>query len=103
NRSIMKVSSVDGSVGGPGPADGPNLNLDGSTGFDRQYDYAVEDWPCVDFAGERRAQHAFSAGGGTRIWRLIALTKPNRLRSMCTGLYPDGWTGANDGAYFRFE
>ena len=34
--------------------------------------------------------------------RLIRLTKPNRLRAQCTGLYPDGWTGASDSTYFRF-
>jgi hypothetical protein len=103
NRSIVTVSSLDGSVAGPGPSGGPNLAADGRLAWNRQYDYAVQDWPCVDFVGKRLAVHAYSAGGGTRIWHLIGLTKPNRLRSMCTGLYPDGWTGANDGAYFRFS
>jgi hypothetical protein len=102
NRSIGRVSSIDGSVGGPGPAGGPNFTADGSLAWDRQFDYAVEDWPCVDFAGALRDRHAYTAGGGTRMWRLIALTTPNRMRSMCTGLYADGWSGANDAAYFRF-
>jgi len=102
NRSIVTVSSLDGSVTGPGPSGGPNLTVDGKLAWDRQYDFAVEDWPCVDFAGARRAAHDYSAGGGTRTWRLIALTRPNRVRSMCTGLYSDGWTGPTDAAYFRF-
>jgi hypothetical protein len=102
NRSIVTVSSLDGSVGGPGPSGGPNLTADGTLAWPRQYDFAVEDWPCVDFTGTRLADHHYSAGGGTRTWRLIGLTKPNRLRSMCTGLYADGWTGPTDGAYFRF-
>jgi hypothetical protein len=102
NRSIATVSSIDGSVGGPGPAGGPNLTADGRLASDQQFEYAVEDWPCVDFAGAPRTAHPYSAGGTTRIWRLIALTRPNRLRSMCTGLYADGWSGANDAAYFRF-
>jgi hypothetical protein len=102
NRSIVTVSSLDGSVGGPGPAGGPNLAADGRLLWGRQYPYAVEDWPCVDFVGTRRAEHAYSAGGAARTWRLLELARPNRLRSMCTGLYADGWTGANDAAYFRF-
>ncbi len=102
NRSIVTVSSLDGSVGGPGPAGGPNLAADGALLWGRQYPFAVEDWPCVDFAGARRAEHAYSAGGTTRTWRLLELARPNRVRSMCTGLYADGWTGAADGAYFRF-
>jgi hypothetical protein len=102
NRSITTVSSIDGSVVGPGPAGGPNLTADGKLAWDQQFAYAVEDWPCVDFAGALRTEHPYSAGGTTRIWRLISLTTPNRLRSMCTGLYADGWSGANDAAYFRF-
>jgi hypothetical protein len=102
NRSIVRVSSVDGSVKGPGPAGGPNLTLDGTITGETQYGYGVEDWPCVDLAGTRLTAHDYSAGGGTRAWRLVALDAPNRLRSMCTGLYADGWTGPSDGAYYRF-
>jgi uncharacterized membrane protein len=102
NRSIVTVSSLDGSVEGPGPAGGPNLTTDGRLVWGRQYPYAVEDWPCVDFVGTRRDEHPYSAGGTARTWRLLELAQPNRLRSMCTGLYADGWTGANDAAYFRF-
>ena len=102
NRSIVRVSSVDGSVKGPGPSGGPNLSLDGTITGEPQYSYGVEDWPCVDLAGTRVTSHDYSAGGGTRAWRLVALDTPNRVLSMCTGLYADGWTGASDGAYFRF-
>jgi hypothetical protein len=102
NRSITTVSSLDGTVQGPGPAGGPNLAADGRLLWGTQYAYAVEDWPCVDFAGGVADTHGYSAGGSTRTWRLIALAHPNRLRSTCTGLYPDGWTGASDAAYFRF-
>jgi hypothetical protein len=102
NRSIVTVSSLDGSVGGPGPSGGPNMAANGTLTWGRQYEYAVEDWPCVDFAGRQRAEHGYSAGGTTRTWRLLELTKPNRLISMCTGLSADGWTGPNDAAYFRF-
>jgi hypothetical protein len=102
NRSIVRVSSIDGSVHGPGPAGGPNLTLDGTITAEPQYEFAVEDWPCVDLAGTRLTAHDYSAGGGTRAWRLVQLTQPNRVQSMCTGLYADGWTGPTDGAYFRF-
>ena len=44
------------------------------------YDYAVEDWPCVDFAGTLRGRALLHGGRQpTRTWRLIELTKPNRL------------------------
>jgi hypothetical protein len=102
NRSIVTVSSLDGSVNGPGPSGGPNITDAGALAWDRQYDFAVEDWPCVDLVGRLRDVHDYSAGGTTRTWRLIELAHPNRVRSMCTGIYADGWTGANDAAYFRF-
>jgi hypothetical protein len=110
NRSITGVSSLDGSVKGPGPAGAPNVTDRGqlywtSTPSDpgKLFDYAVEDWPCIDFAGTFTASH-FYRGGATqpRQWRLIRLTKPNRLRAMCAGIYGDGWSGEQDSTYFRF-
>ncbi len=110
NRSIVSVSSIDASLGGPGPAGAPNITPTGKLYWTtdpavigREYDYAVEDWPCVDFAGTFRKRH-FYRGGADRPaeWRLIQLTKPNRLRAECTGIYPDGWTGPNDSSYVRF-
>jgi hypothetical protein len=110
NRSIVAVSSLDGTVDGPGPAGGPNLTADGTmywTGDPAnpgaQYDYAVEDPPCIDLAGSVAGSHLHRAGGQLRRWLLVRLTHPNRLRAMCTGIYPDGWTGATDSAYFRFS
>jgi hypothetical protein len=110
NRSIHRVSSLDGSVDGPGPAAGPNLTRDGTlfwgdspTDLGQQFDYAVEDRPCIDLAGTLVKIHDYRAGGRVRAWRLVRLTHPNRLRSECTGIYADGWTGATDSAYFRFS
>jgi hypothetical protein len=110
NRSIATVGSLDGSVGGPGPAGAPNLTANGElywTGDPanpgRQYAYAVEDWPCVDLAGTYRGVHYYRAGGGTKAWRIVQLTHPNRLRAECVGIYPDGWSGASDSQYFRFS
>jgi hypothetical protein len=110
NRSIVTVGSLDGSVDGPGPSGSPNLAADGTIYWTadpanpgRQYAYAVEDWPCVDFAGTYRGRHFFRAGGGTKAWHLIQLTHPNRLRAECVGIYPDGWSGAADSRYFRFS
>jgi hypothetical protein len=103
NRSVTGVSSLDGTVKGPGPSGGPNLTAAGVLDWPQQYDYAVEDWPCIDFAGTYRQAHFYKAGGGYRTWHLVQLTRPNRLRAMCTGIYPDGWSGISDSTYFRFE
>ena len=60
NRSIARVSSLDGSVLGPGPSGGPNILRNGALywtnapgGLPIQYAYAVEDLPCIDLAGAR--------------------------------------------------
>jgi hypothetical protein len=116
NRSIVRVSSLDGSVLGPGPSDGPDIKAGGLVllGSTTGYDYAVEDtcpsvlptetaWPCVDFAGVPVGSHTYAAGGRTRLWHLVRLTHPNRLRAEATGISPDGWTGPSDSAYFRFS
>jgi hypothetical protein len=59
--------------------------------------------PCVDFAGTFRKSHFYRGGANALAqWRLIQLTKPNRLRAECTGIYPDGWSGAADSSYLRF-
>ncbi len=111
NRSIVTVDSLDGTLGGPGPSGAPNVALDGRIyttaspdAPGRVYDYAVEDWPCVDFAGTLARRHFYNGGSATpKEWRLIRLTKPNRLRAECSGIYPDGWSGPNDSTYFRFD
>ena len=110
NRSIVTVNSLDGTIQGPGPSGTPNTTADGRVYWSidpthpgRVYDYAVEDWPCVDFAGPVAAVHLYNGGSATlKEWRLIKLTKPNRLRAQCSGLYADGWSGPNDSTYFRF-
>ena len=110
NRSITRVSSLDGSVLGPGPSGGPNILRNGALywtnhplGLGIQYHYAVEDLPCIDMAGTPVKQHKFRAGGRLQTWQLVALTRPNRLRSTCTGIYADGWSGPNDSFYYRFS
>jgi hypothetical protein len=111
NRSIVTVSSLDATLGGPGPSGAPNIATDGKVYWTvnpndpgRVYDYAVEDWPCVDFAGTVASRHFYNGGSATlKEWRLIRLTKPNRLRAECSGIYADGWSGPNDSTYFRFS
>jgi hypothetical protein len=111
NRSIVTVNSLDSSLVGPGPSGTPNIAADGRIYWSltpddpgRVYDYAVEDWPCVDLAGTVAATHGYQGPSQTalREWKLIQLTKPNRLRAACSGLYPDGWSGADDSTYFHF-
>ncbi|HEY4413190.1 MAG TPA: hypothetical protein VGN06_09355 [Gaiellaceae bacterium] len=110
NRSITRVSSLDGSVLGPGPSGGPNILRDGALYWTNapgslpiQYTYAVEDLPCIDMAGAIVKTHPYQAGGGPQTWALVRLARPNRLRSTCTGIYPDGWTNGGDSSYYRFS
>lgn len=110
NRSIISATSLDGTIGGPGPAGAPNVEANGTlywnvatTDLARQYDYAVEAEPCVDFAGTRVGSHTYRAADHTRVWSLVQLTHPNRLLAECTGISPDGWTGPLDSAYYRFS
>jgi hypothetical protein len=111
NRSVVTVDSLDGSIQGPGPTGAPNITADGRLYWTvnpespgRIYDYAVEDWPCVDLAGTVASTHGYQGPSQTvlKSWRLIQLTKPNRLIASCSGIYADGWTGAGDSAYFHF-
>jgi hypothetical protein len=110
NRSIVSATSLDGTIGGPGPAGAPNVAADGTLYWNvdpadlgRQYDYAVETRPCVDFAGTGVGSHNYLAAGRTKTWSLVQLTHPNRLLAECTGISPDGWTGPLDSAYYRFS
>lgn len=110
NRSIERVSSLDGSVLGPGFSGSPNILRNGALywqdapeGLKIQYDYGVEDLPCIDLAGKRVKTHPYRAGGRIKTWALVQLAKPNRLRSTCTGIYADGWTGASDSYFYRFS
>jgi hypothetical protein len=112
NHSIDYVGSLDGTIDGPGPTGAPNIAPGGKTYWTgdpskpgREYEYAVEEWPCVDFAGALVRRHSYRAGGkvGGGRWRLIKLAIPNRFRSMCVGISPDGWTGPLDSGYYRFS
>jgi hypothetical protein len=112
NRSIAGVSSLDSTIGGPGPAGAPNITARGQLYWtlepnepvpgNRVYDYAVEEWPCIDFTGPVVATHDYQSGALTREWRLVKLTQPSRLRAACTGIYADGWSTDKDSSYFRF-
>jgi hypothetical protein len=110
NRSITRVSSLDGTLGGPGFAGGPNFTRTGvlyqgdsvAVGAWRDA-YAVEDLPCIQLAGTPVGTHPYRAGGLVLHWRLVRLTSPDRMLSDCTGIYPDGWSSANDSFYYRFS
>jgi hypothetical protein len=106
NRSITRVSSLDGTVPGPGPATGPNVAANGVVTWgvpSAEYDYAVEDRPCVQFVGTVAGTHAYRAGGEIKHWWLVRLAHPNRLESLCIGISPDGWSSIGDSSYFRFS
>jgi hypothetical protein len=110
NRSITRVSSTDGTITGPGYAGGPNFTRNGvlyqgddiSAGTWRDA-YAVEDFPCIQLAGKTVGTHPYRAGGTVLHWRLVQLSPPDRMLSDCSGIYPDGWTGATDSLYYRFS
>jgi hypothetical protein len=112
NRSISGVSSLDSTIGGPGPAGAPNITANGRVYWtrnpsdpvpaNRAYRYAVEEWPCIDFAGTQVARHDYASGALQKQWRLVRLTDPSRLRGACTGIYADGWSTDKDSTYFRF-
>ena len=110
NRSIVRVSSLDGTLGGPGPAGGPNFTASGElyNGDDIQagawrYAYGVEDAPCIDLAGKTVGRHPYRAGGLILHWKLVQLDQPNRMLDDCTGIYPDGWSSSADSFYYRYS
>src|SRR5206468_3168254 len=91
NRSIATVSSLDATLGGPGPSGAPNITPGGQLYWTVDpsapgtlYDYGVEDVPCVDFAGKTVATHHYNVGTQQKEWRLVQLTRPNYLRSECS-------------------
>jgi hypothetical protein len=110
NRSLARISSLDGSVLGPGFSGSPNILRDGALYWTNapgtlpiQYAYAVEDLPCIDMAGATVKTHQYRAGGGPQTWALLRLARPNRLQSTCTDIYPDGWTNGTASFYYRFS
>lgn len=105
NRSITTVSSLDGTIAGPGPSGAPNITPRGKLYWTlspsdpgKVFDYGVADGPCINFAGTPVETHPYRGG----VWRLVKLTKPNRLLETCQGIYADGWSGQNDSTYFRY-
>ncbi|MGE5691111.1 MAG: hypothetical protein ACM33B_11215 [Pseudomonadota bacterium] len=93
NRSIEKVWSVDGTAPGPGPIVTPDLaSADGRLFPDPHLQYVVAD-PGIDVVGRLVAR------GGS--WRLFRVAPPLRLRNSTTGLFVDGWMGAESG-YSQF-
>ena len=110
NRSITRVSSLDGTLGGPGFAGGPNFTRAGVlyqgddvvAGTWRDA-YAVEDLPCIHLAGTPVGTHPYRAGGLVLNWRLVRLSGPDRMLSDCTGIYADGWSSSSDSFYYRFS
>jgi len=109
NPSIAGVTSLDGTIHGPGPAGEPNIAANGTLetatsplGSAGQYSYAVESEPCVDLAGKTVARHPYHAADRIRVWQLVELSHPIRFRSQCVGISPDGWSGPLDSSYYRF-
>ncbi len=103
NRSVRKVWSLDGTVGGPGPTLTPDLHAtDGLLSDDPQYRYVVAE-PGIEVVGKAVARHFHRAGGGFVPWRVYEVAPPLRLRGAATGLYPDGWSGPNGSQYTRYS
>jgi hypothetical protein len=103
NRSLKQIWSLDGTAPGPGPALTPDLHArDGTLFPDPGYPYVVAE-PGIEPVGQRVAIHYHRAGGGFEAWQLYRIAHPLRLRHAVTGLYPGGWSGANDTAYTRYS
>ena len=94
NESLRGVWSLDGTAPGPGRTVVPTLaTADGVLSPDAGVSYVVVDGPIdVDGTLEERAGR----------WRLYRISRPLRLRSAVTGVYPDGWMGGWS-SYSRFR
>ena len=87
NRSIKQVWSLDGSAPGPGPTMTPNLtSRTGTLAGDPGYDYVLAE-RSIDLVGK-----VVEAKGG---WRLYRIAPPLRLATSTSGIYSDGWVGAD--------
>ena len=103
NRSLKQVWSLDGTAPGPGPTLTPDVHgIHGALRPDPHYPYVVAE-PGIEPVGSVVATHEHRAGGGLRPWTLYRVAEPLRLRFAVTGLYADGWSGANDTAYTRYS
>jgi hypothetical protein len=87
NRSIKQVWSLDGSAPGPGPTLTPDLtSRTGTLAGDPDYDYVLAE-QSIDLVGT-----VVQRKGG---WRLYRIQRPLRLATSTSGIYSDGWVGAD--------
>jgi hypothetical protein len=87
NRSIKQVWSLDGSAPGPGPTLTPDLtSRTGTLAGDPDYDYVLAE-QSIDLVGK-----VVERKGG---WRLYRIERPLRLATSISGIYSDGWVGAD--------
>lgn len=96
NRSLKHVWSLDGTAPPPGPILTPDLVKTDGTLTDPHVDYVVAG-NGVDVAAPV-VPSADAAFVGLTLYRLNG---PLRLRSSTTGIFTDGWAGA-DSAYTRY-
>jgi hypothetical protein len=86
NRSLKQVWALDNTAPGPGPTQSPDLAArDGTLYPDPGYEWVVASAE-IQLVGRPVVQ----VGG----WRLWHLALPLRLRESVTGVYGDGWMGA---------
>ncbi|MFL6014508.1 MAG: hypothetical protein ACJ74P_09525, partial [Gaiellaceae bacterium] len=91
NRKLQHVWSTDGSAPGPGPTVVPQLTAsDGRLEPGAGVEYLVAD-SGVTPAGTVLERKVHRGGRGSRIWTLIHVAPPLRLRQSIEGVYPDGW------------
>ncbi|MER3409134.1 MAG: hypothetical protein C4306_03305 [Thermoleophilia bacterium] len=96
NLSLRKVWSLDGTARGPGPILTPDLAaLDGRLYPDPGVRYVVVE-PGIELDGVVVARPPRSGR-----WTVYRLRGPLRLAEARTGIYADGWTGA-ESAYNRY-
>jgi hypothetical protein len=102
NRSIKAVWSLDGTAQGPGPVLTPDPRAsDGALSHDPGYPYVVQETG-IEVVGTEVARHLHRAGGHLKHWRLIRVAPPLRLRGSVTGIFQDGWSGA-ESSYTRYS
>lgn len=89
NRRLLNIWSLDGSAPPPGPTRTPDLaSADGTLRSDPGLPYVLET-PAVDMAGR-----VVDTRGG---YKLVAVTRPWRLRQVTYGLSGDGWIASATG------
>ena len=93
-------SSLDGTVGGPGPAGAPNITRgrDALLDIRSRASRAPVRLRGRGLSVRRLRRHVRGTAllprrRRDKVWHLVQLTHPNRLRAECSGIYPDGWSG----------